>query len=66
MPVEQSRRMVDALRAHGKEVQWMNFPREGHGLSLVANQRRFYRALIDFLDQNTAPLPTASAASAAK
>ena len=52
VPMAHGSRMAEALKANGKTYQWMVFEREGHGLVYVNNQRKYFRALLDFLDEN--------------
>ena len=44
--------LTDALRANGKSVEWLSFDGEGHGLAYSHNQRRYYGALLDFLQRH--------------
>ena len=44
--------MVRALQANGKDVEWMPFKGEGHGLSQLANSRRYYAAMLAFLNRH--------------
>lgn len=48
----QSREMVRALEALGKPVEWMPFAREGHGLSYLGSQARYYAAVLAFLQKH--------------
>jgi dipeptidyl aminopeptidase/acylaminoacyl peptidase len=68
--ISQSQKMVAALKANGKSVEWMSFPREGHGLFWEADRKRYYAAMLSFLqrhigDTNVAEPVNASASSAA-
>jgi dipeptidyl aminopeptidase/acylaminoacyl peptidase len=48
----ESDQMVAALRAAGKDVEYMLFPDEGHGIQHWKNRLRFHRRLEDFLAQH--------------
>lgn len=48
----QSKKMVDALRDAGKSIEWITFPRTGHGLYYTRQQIDFYKALLAFLDRH--------------
>lgn len=65
----QSKAMVKALRAHGKDVQWLPFENEGHGFYWSGNRLTYYSALLSFLQRNIgdhgAPAAAAVPASAA-
>lgn len=53
--VRQSRRMAEALRKAGKDVQYLEFPNEIHGFLLEANRVQWYEALVAFFEKNLAP-----------
>lgn len=53
--VRQSRRMAEALRRAGKDVQYLEFPNEIHGFLLEANRVQWYEALVAFFEKNLAP-----------
>lgn len=59
VPMAHGRRMAAALDALHKPYQWLQFDGEGHGLIDPANQRRYYLALLDFLDRHIGPLSPA-------
>jgi dipeptidyl aminopeptidase/acylaminoacyl peptidase len=71
----QSEKMVAALKANGKSVEWLPLPGEGHGLYYTDNKKRYYAALLSFLQRyigdtnrpapTTAAAPTAPAAASA-
>ncbi len=50
--VRQSRRMTDALRKAGKDVEYLEFPNEIHGFLLEANRVQWYEALVAFFEKN--------------
>ena len=58
--VRQSQRMAAALKAAGKEYEYLEFPDEIHGFLVEANRVRWYGTLIGFLDRNLAPRPAAA------
>ncbi len=53
--VRQSRRMAEALRKAGKDVQYLEFPNEIHGFLLEANRVQWYETLVAFFEKNLAP-----------
>lgn len=53
--VRQSRRMAEALRKAGKEVQYLEFPNEIHDFLLEANRVQWYEALVAFFEKNLTP-----------
>jgi dipeptidyl aminopeptidase/acylaminoacyl peptidase len=57
--VRQSQRMAEALKAAGKDYQYLECPDEIHGFLVEANRIRWYATLIEFLDRNLAPRPAA-------
>ncbi len=62
--VRQSQRMAKALRAAGKNVEYLEFPDEVHGFLLEANRIRWYEALIAFFEKNLAPREKAAGVAA--
>lgn len=71
VPIAHGRRMHDALEASGKEVKWVVFNEEGHGLHYQDSQVAYYEAMFEFLGKHlpVAPVPgtnTAAAAAAAR
>jgi dienelactone hydrolase len=62
VPVEHSLRMLTALKANGKQVEWLPFDDEGHGLHFIKNERRMLEEVEAFLARHlgsnkTAPSP---------
>ncbi len=53
VPIEHSRRLVDALKRNGRAVEWLELTGSGHDFVIPANQERFYEALFGFLERNT-------------
>jgi dienelactone hydrolase len=48
----QSEAMVKALRRAGSPVEWMSFENAGHGLVLIRDQQRYYKALLAFFKRH--------------
>ncbi|MBC7990621.1 MAG: S9 family peptidase, partial [Luteimonas sp.] len=49
VPIEHGIKMRDALRPHNKQVEWIDYPSEGHGWSLQANDIDFWTRVEKFL-----------------
>jgi dipeptidyl aminopeptidase/acylaminoacyl peptidase len=64
VPMEQSRFMVDALKAAGKPADLVVLPSEDHWLSRPATRIAMLDALIGFLERHNPPAPAAEAAAA--
>lgn len=58
VPIAHGRRMRDALEANNKDVTWVVFNEEGHGLHYQYNQNAYYEAVFAFLGKH---LPVTSA-----
>jgi hypothetical protein len=65
VPIVHSEKMVQALKASGKQVEWIPFPGERHGLRQKQSRERFYNALFDFLAKHTSLPAAATAATSA-
>jgi dipeptidyl aminopeptidase/acylaminoacyl peptidase len=52
VPIAHGEKMKQALEAHGKQVQWLQFPEEGHGLQYLANEKKYYDTLLEFLGKH--------------
>lgn len=73
VPASHSEKMVSALRALGKPVQWLPLPNEGHGVFFGGNRMNYYATVLEFLHrhlggaapQRSAPKPVPSRAPAA-
>ena len=52
VPIDHSEKMIDALKENGKQYEWMELNREGHGIGNDENRLKFYNALFKFLDRN--------------
>ena len=61
VPVTHAERLVEALRATGKQFEWIRLRTEGHGIARPDNRELFYNALSKFLDRHTALPPGAAA-----
>lgn len=53
--VEHSRKLVEALEAAGKAVEYHEYEREFHGLALEGNRIAFYGHLLEFFETQLAP-----------
>lgn len=49
VPISHGKKMLRALQERNKQVQWLTFEEEGHGLRYVKNQHLYYVTLLDFL-----------------
>ncbi len=49
VPIEHGRRMLDALKAHNAPVEWMEYPKDGHGWGLPATQVDWWTRVEGFL-----------------
>jgi len=49
---KESDQIVEAMKKSGKEVEYMLFPNEGHGLRTWQNRLRFFRRVEDFLAEH--------------
>ncbi|MFL6710474.1 MAG: alpha/beta fold hydrolase [Massilia sp.] len=57
--IDQSEKMVDALQDKGKDVEWLVLRKEGHGIFLESNQKRYFEALFKFFDKHLGRQPFA-------
>jgi dipeptidyl aminopeptidase/acylaminoacyl peptidase len=57
VPIEHGLKMRDALRGHNKDVEWIDYPSEGHGWMLQANDIDFWTRVEKFLDRNLKNAP---------
>lgn len=62
----QSKDMVAALKKLSKPVEAMWFENEGHGFYWLANQERYFKALLQFLDTHIGAGASAATAPAAE
>lgn len=51
VPISHGKKMKQALESRGKQVQWLIFEEEGHGLHRIASQAKYYATMLSFLDQ---------------
>ncbi|GJI89423.1 S9 family peptidase [Duganella hordei] len=51
VPIAHGIKMKKALEAQQKNVQWLTFEEEGHGLYYVRNEITYYNTLLEFLDK---------------
>ena len=54
-PIEQSKKMEQALRAAGKSVETLYYPEEQHGFYTIEHNREFYTRVLAFLRANIGP-----------
>ena len=52
VPVEQSRVLVERMRAVGNDVELIVYPSEGHGFRQAANQLDEYERMAEFLGRH--------------
>ena len=57
VPIDHGLKMRDALRAHNKSVEWIDYPSEGHGWMLQANDVDFWSRVEKFLERNLKNAP---------
>lgn len=55
VPISHGKKMLRALQERGKQVDWLVFAEEGHGLSYIRNQHLYYVTLLDFLEKHLGP-----------
>jgi dipeptidyl aminopeptidase/acylaminoacyl peptidase len=55
VPLVHGETMRDALRQSGKQVEWMSFAREGHGISSRSNLHAYFNAITAFLEKHIGP-----------
>lgn len=65
VPIEHGKKMRDALLKNGKQVTWLTFPDEGHGLGLVSSDRLYFKTLLEFLGKYIGPDSRSAIAGAA-
>ena len=57
VPIEHGLKMRDALRAHNRNVEWIDYPSEGHGWMLQANDIDFWTRVEKFLERHLKNAP---------
>ena len=55
VPISQSEDMADALKAAGKQVEFVKLEREDHGLSRSATRTQMLQAAVKFVEANNPP-----------
>jgi dipeptidyl aminopeptidase/acylaminoacyl peptidase len=55
VPIVHGERMRDALEQNGKQVKWLSFHGEGHGISKRANLHLYFNAMTEFLEKHIGP-----------
>jgi len=70
VPVSHGKEMHEAMTALHKDVEWIEFPDEGHGIARPQNQRIYYAALFALLERTIGkgepPFPAAAPGPASK
>eukprot|EP01034_Spumella_vulgaris_P038391 gene38391-47396_t len=56
VPIEHGSQMRDALKAAGQPVEWVEYPKEGHGWTLPQTSIDFWTRVERFLDKNIGPV----------
>jgi hypothetical protein len=51
VPIKHGRDMLKAMQAQHKDVQWLEFSDEGHGVGYIANQRAWYAAMFALFER---------------
>ena len=57
VPIDHGLKMRSALSPHNKNVEWIDYPSEGHGWMLEANDIDFWTRVEKFLDRNLKNAP---------
>ena len=57
VPIDHGLKMRSALAPHNKDVEWIDYPSEGHGWMLEANDIDFWTRVEKFLDRNLKNAP---------
>ncbi|WP_229483122.1 alpha/beta hydrolase family protein [Massilia horti] len=52
VPIFHGRKFYDAIKETNKQVEWIEYPQEGHGWSLAKNNIDFWTRVENFLDKN--------------
>jgi dipeptidyl aminopeptidase/acylaminoacyl peptidase len=52
VPISHGRKFYDAVKATNRNVQWVEYPEEGHGWHLEKNRIDFWTRVEKFLDKN--------------
>jgi dipeptidyl aminopeptidase/acylaminoacyl peptidase len=51
VPIAHGRKMKQALESAGKQVEWLSFEEEGHGLRYIANEKKYFDTMLSFLEK---------------
>lgn len=57
VPLSHGQKMRAELKRLGKQVEWLEFENEGHGVRFVSNEKKYYETLLDFLHREIGGLP---------
>ena len=52
VPIAHGEKLREALRPHNPQVEWVSYPNEGHGWSLVSNRIDFWSRVEAFLERH--------------
>lgn len=55
VPIVHGEKMRDALKQSGKQVEWLSFADEGHGISTRRNRHAYFNAITAFLEKHIGP-----------
>jgi dipeptidyl aminopeptidase/acylaminoacyl peptidase len=55
VPISHGRKLLSALKETNKDVEWIEYPGEGHTLLLVANRVDYWRRVETFLGRHIGP-----------
>jgi dipeptidyl aminopeptidase/acylaminoacyl peptidase len=64
VPIIHGTKFRQALKDNGKQVEWLTFADEGHTIAQTANQRLYFKTLLQFLDKHIGPGASPAPASA--
>jgi dipeptidyl aminopeptidase/acylaminoacyl peptidase len=51
VPISHGLQMKEALESRGKQVEWLSFAHEGHGLYYLSTTTKYHQAMLTFLDK---------------
>jgi acetyl esterase/lipase len=57
VPIYHGKRFHDAVKSTNQNVEWIEYPEEGHGWALPKNRFDFWKRVEKFLDQNIGATP---------
>ncbi|MFL6665407.1 MAG: alpha/beta hydrolase family protein [Rhizobacter sp.] len=61
VPIQHGTRFRDAVTAHNRDVEWIDYPSEGHGFALAKNRIDFWTRVEKFLARHLQASPTTAA-----